>query len=329
MKPLLFDFINLEFYVSPLSTVDELSTTHCPSYIERYLRGDLTPQEIRNTGFPWSPEHVNRSLSSVGGTVAAAKSVCDRLRRMQTTTTTGIIPNPPYENNNSDSKNYSDHNSQMNGYNTNELNLMTPNSQIPVWAAHVAGGTHHAFFDRGEGFCIFSDIAVAANVILRRYSDVVQRILIIDLDVHQGNGNAKLFQGRDDVFTFSMHCEDNLFSAKEESDLDIGLPSGCTDTTYLLTLKHWLKVLEDNKDKYDVIFYQAGVDIIKDDRLGKMNLTEEGVQRRNEMVFELATKTNKGLIITMGGGYPRKEWEPILDAHANVYIGAHDFLTNI
>ena len=141
----------------------------------------------------------------------------------------------------------------MNGYNTNYLNLMTPNSEMPVWAAHVAGGTHHAFFDRGEGFCIFSDIAVAANGILQRYLDLVQRILI---------------------------------STKEESDLTVELPSGCKDTTYLLTLKHWLKVLEDNQDKYDVILYQAGVDIIKDDRLGKMNLTKEGVQMRNEMIFK-------------------------------------------
>ena len=207
-----------------------------------------------------------------------------------------------------------------------DTQILHSDEKVPIWAGHTAGGTHHAFYDRGEGFCIFSDIAVAANVILEQYPDVVQKVLILDLDVHQGNGNARLFHNRDDVFTFSIHCEENLFSAKEQSDLDIGLPAGCTDSTYTQTLKHWLNIFEKNQDKYDVIFYQAGVDVLEDDRLGKMALTKEGVQKRNEMIFDFAIKTNKGFIITMGGGYPKHNWEPILDAHTNVYVGAYNFL---
>jgi len=290
-----------DFHVSPLATQDELSTTHSPHYIDRYLNANLTSRELRNIGFPWSPAGVNRTLSSVGGTIAAARTVCERLNLRK-------------------SKQESERNINSNNQ------IICNEKSMPAWSAHVAGGTHHAFYDYGEGFCIFSDIAVAANVILREFPHVVRNILIIDLDVHQGNGNAKLFQGRDDVFTFSVHCEHNLFSAEEKSDLDIGLPAGCTDTTYTQTLNHWLNVFDKNQDKYDVIFFQAGVDVIDEDRLGKMNLSKEGLRRRNQMVYEFARRTKKGLIITMGGGYPMSDWNPILDAHADVYLGAYHFL---
>ena len=166
------------------------------------------------------------------------------------------------------------------------------------FTAHVAGGTHHAFKNYGEGFCIFSDIAVAANVILQRYSPsalqqqqsqqqqvpnnnasvpAIQRILIIDLDVHQGNGNAALFDGKDEVQTFSMHCSANYFSKKENSNLDVELPIGCGDETYLSTLNTWLKRMEEHefdesqdahekgtssrtgkRKQFDLIFFQAG-----------------------------------------------------------------------
>lgn len=280
--------VTYDFRVSPLATVDELVSTHDPSYVDRYLRGDLTNRETRNVGFPWSLQHVDRSLSSVGGTLAAARSVCERL---------------------------------VSGENG------------PAWAAHVAGGTHHAFYDYGEGFCVFSDIAVAANVVLSERPDLFRGgeggILVIDLDVHQGNGNARLFHGNDRVRTFSMHCDANIFSAREESDLDVALPVGCTDDTYMSTLRHWLRALARNKSEYDLIFYQAGVDVLGEDRLGKLLLTREGVRRRNEMVFEFARETNKGFVVTMGGGYPRgDDWSPILEAHCDVYTGAYDFLCN-
>jgi acetoin utilization deacetylase AcuC-like enzyme len=275
--------VNHEFRVSPLSTIDELATTHSRDYIRRFMTGDQSEAEIRNVGFPWSEEGVQRSLSSVGGTVAAACSVCEE---------------------------WKDH-----------------RSGIPPWGAHVAGGTHHAFYDRGEGFCVFSDIAVAANVVLERYPDLVQRILIVDLDVHQGNGNSVLFHDRPEVFTFSIHCQANFFSKKEASDLDIELPEKCTDETYLMTLKHWLTRIRKEAGPFDLIFFQAGVDVLKEDRLGRMSLTPVGVQRRNKLVFEFAEDMNVPMVITMGGGYPRtNDWTPIIVAHANVYFQAHQFL---
>ena len=277
-----------EFRISPLVTKEDLTTTHSLEYVERYLLGDLTSEEIRNVGFPWSLEGVNRSLSSTGGTVAAAISICQARRRQL---------------------------SEQNG-----------NDMKPLWSAHVAGGTHHAFEDRGEGFCVFSDIAVAANVALKLFPDTIKRILIIDLDVHQGNGNAVLFQDKKEVFTFSMHCSANYFSKKESSDLDIELPPDCNDETYLSTCNHWLNRLSRDAGKFDLIFFQAGVDILSDDRLGRMSISQKGLERRNRMVFDVAHKMGVPLCITMGGGYPRKDWAPILNAHANVYIQAFDYL---
>lgn len=238
---------------------------------------------------------VQRSLSSVGGTVAAAVSICEALRQRRHSVS---------------------------------RNETTTKSTMPLWAAHVAGGTHHAFYDYGQGFCFFSDIAVAANVVLKRYPDVVGRILIIDLDVHQGNGNAVLFQGRSDVMTFSIQCSANYFSPKEASDLDVELPPNCADDTYLVTLQHWLKQIDSQAGDFDLIFFQSGVDVLKDDRLGRMDLSSDGVKRRNELVFDFALLRDIPLIITMGGGYPALDgdWEPILDAHANVYFGAHQYL---
>lgn len=193
------------------------------------------------------------------------------------------------------------------------------------WAAHVAGGTHHALYDHGEGFCVFSDMAVAANVVRQEFaSSLRHKILLLDLDVHQGNGNAVLFRDDPGVFTFSLQCAANYFSRKEASDLDIELPAGCTDATYLATLQHWLKRLKNEAGPFDMIFYQAGVDILECDRLGRMNISPAGVRRRDQMVFEFCTQLGVPTVITMGGGYPKSDanWEPIIEAHANVYIEA-------
>ena len=144
--------------------------------------------------------------------------------------------------------------------------------------------------------------------------------------VHQGNGNSVLFQDRPEVTTVSLHCEGNYFSLKQQSDLDIELPIGCTDSTYLATLQHWLRVIEKHKkSKIDLIFFQAGVDILDVDRLGRMDVSSRGVRTRNDLVYKFAQKLNVPLVICMGGGYPKNDdlWTPILDAHANVYFQAH------
>uniref|UniRef100_A0A7S1BH03 Histone deacetylase domain-containing protein n=1 Tax=Corethron hystrix TaxID=216773 RepID=A0A7S1BH03_9STRA len=297
------------FRPSPLVSISDLQLVHCPEYINRFLSGRLTAAENRNVGFPWSRDGVDRALSSVGGTVAAAEEVC---RRLSNGTDTGL-----------------------------------------AWSAHVAGGTHHAFFDRGEGFCVFSDIAVAARVALERYRDRVKRVLIIDLDVHQGNGNAVIFRNDPDVFTFSLHCAGNYFSEKQRSDLDIELPVGCTNGTYLMTLKYWLKLLfqynnnspndhiadKNQNDSialdrrpFDLVFYQAGVDVLGADRLGRMKMTKSGVQRRNEMVFDAVHEAGAGLIVTMGGGYPpqndQEKWQEVIETHSDVYTGAYSFMAS-
>jgi acetoin utilization deacetylase AcuC-like enzyme len=296
--------VQYEFAVSPLVTVQDLETTHCPDYIQRYLDGNQTKEELRNVGFPWSPMGVDRSSSSTGGTVAAATLLC-KVKRKQKAYLQDVAK-------------HMDDKSEMNEA---KMGLL--------FSAHVAGGTHHAFRDRGEGFCVFSDIAVAANVLLRDFPDLVKKILIIDLDVHQGNGNAVLFQGIEEVKTFSMHCNANYFSAKQDSDLDIELPPETTDATYLATLHHWLnRFRRGDAGELDFIFFQAGVDILEDDRLGRMSISQEGIARRNEMVFDLAKDLKVPLCITMGGGYPKRDWEPILKAHANVYIQAFEYLVD-
>jgi acetoin utilization deacetylase AcuC-like enzyme len=293
--------VDCEFRISPLATFEEIALTHCPKYIQRFLTGDITEQEQRNVGFPWSPSGVKRATSSAGGTVAAAVTICEELQRQLE--------------------------QQQEQQSDTARNLCSP----LCWGAHVAGGTHHSFYDYGEGFCVFSDIAVAANVVLTRFPDLIRRILILDLDVHQGNGNAVLFQNRPEVFTFSLHCTANYFSDKQESDLDIELPVGCNDVTYLATLRHWLKQIKTHSGEFDLIFFQAGVDISEHDRLGRMGVTALGLRRRNDMVYDFAANEMKlPLVITMGGGYPRtKDWTPILDAHSDVYLQALEFLSKI
>ncbi|KAJ1455910.1 hypothetical protein M885DRAFT_440402 [Pelagophyceae sp. CCMP2097] len=199
-----------------------------------------------------------------------------------------------------------------------------------VVSGHVAGGTHHAFFDRGEGFCVFSDIAVAANVLKRDYGDVVRKILVLDLDVHQGNGNAKLFQNDASIYTFSMHCAANFFSEKELSDCDVEVPAGAGDEEYLRLLKSYLPMLTAWKP--DVVFFQAGVDVSEHDRLGKLQVTREGLRKRNALVFQTFLRCNASIVVTMGGGYPKDldedsdAFRGIVGAHADVYLQAVDAL---
>ncbi|MDO4450163.1 MAG: histone deacetylase [Moraxella sp.] len=164
----------------------------------------------------------------------------------------------------------------------------------------TSGGTHHAFADSGEGFCILNDICVASNVLLKE--GLANRILILDLDVHQGNGNASIMADNDDVFVMSMHGEKNYPYHKPKSDLDINLPDGTGDDDYLSLLKYHLpKVLDDFKP--DFVFYQAGVDVLAEDRLGRINLTMNGLYERERFVVETMFHRQIPMAVTMGGGY--------------------------
>ncbi len=180
---------------------------------------------------------------------------------------------------------------------------------------NIAGGTHHAFADHGEGFCVLNDIAIAANALLAE--GAVQRVLVVDLDVHQGNGTARIFRGRAEVCTFSMHGARNYPARKEQSDLDIGLPDGTTDALYLGILRETLPALIDHVEP-DIIFFQAGVDVLAEDKLGRLALTLDGCARRDRFVLETAHKNGVPIVVSMGGGYPHR-LATLIEAHANTY----------
>lgn len=165
---------------------------------------------------------------------------------------------------------------------------------------NLAGGTHHAFKSYGEGYCVLNDMAIAASCLLDE--NVIKKVLIVDLDVHQGNGTASIFKDNDQVFTFSMHCKDNYPMRKEISDLDVELPAYVEDAQYLALLYSVLPALIE-KINPDIIFYQSGVDVLENDRLGKLKLSIEGVRLRDHFVFGTAKKYQVPIVSVMGGGY--------------------------
>lgn len=243
---------------APRATLEDLQRVHTSQYIQKWFDLSLTPQEERKLGLPQSKELLERSVASVGGTVAAMLQAFER------------------------------------GYGIN-----------------LAGGTHHAFAERGEGFCVFNDLAVASCKATAE--GLAKKILIVDLDVHQGNGTAKIFEDEPNVFTLSIHGERNYPFQKEKSDLDIGLPDGTTDERYLEILDEQLPKLFESFAP-DLVFLQAGVDVLAEDRFGRMNLTKEGVAERDGMVYKLCFDNAIPLVYTMGGGY-QKEIEKIVEAH--------------
>jgi len=182
-------------------------------------------------------------------------------------------------------------------------------------AFNVAGGTHHAHRDFGEGYCLFNDIAVAAQYLLNNKK--AKQILVIDLDAHQGNGTASIFENEPRVFTFSMHCENNFPLRKAKSDLDIPLEHNTDDELYLSILKdQLLKLIETVKP--DFIFYQSGVDILENDLLGMLKVTKEGCAERDRIVFQTAHKYSIPVTVSMGGGYA-ENLDDVVDAHCNTY----------
>ena len=180
---------------------------------------------------------------------------------------------------------------------------------------NIAGGTHHAFANKGEGFCMLNDQAIAANYLL--HNDLAKKILIIDLDVHQGNGTASIFKNDMNVFTLSFHGKKNYPFKKEKSDLDIEFDDGTEDVEYLTKLEdiipNIIKILNP-----DFIFYLSGVDILKTDKLGRLSLSIEGCKKRDSIILNLCKTFNIPLQISMGGGYS-KNIEDIVNAHCNTF----------
>ncbi|OYQ46889.1 histone deacetylase family protein [Flavobacterium aurantiibacter] len=187
-------------------------------------------------------------------------------------------------------------------------------------ALNVAGGTHHAFAERGEGFCLLNDMAIAANYLLHK--DLRKKIIVIDLDVHQGNGTAKLMENNAQVFTFSMHGATNYPFHKEKSDLDVGLANGTTGATYLSILNEILPKLLDDVQP-DFAFYLAGVDILETDKFGKLQVSMEDCKTRDLIVFQELKKKNIPVTVALGGGYS-PEVKTIVEAHCNTFRLAVD-----
>ena len=182
-------------------------------------------------------------------------------------------------------------------------------------AANLAGGTHHAHAGRGEGYCVFNDVAVAIRVLQRE--DRIERALVVDLDVHQGNGTAAIFEGEESVFTFSMHGERNFPLRKERSSLDVGLPDRLDDEGYLSRLRRHLPDVFD-RARPDLVVYLAGVDVVQGDRFGRLALTREGLAARDRFVLETVKARGLPLLVVLAGGYARTP-ELTADLHATVH----------
>ena len=178
-------------------------------------------------------------------------------------------------------------------------------------ACNTAGGSHHANYESGAGYCVFNDVAVAAHYLLDR--GLAGRILIVDLDVHQGNGNAEIFKENRNVFTFSMHSKSNYPAKKSISDLDVELEDNTEDDQYIKILKFYLNQL--NQENFDYVFYIAGVDIHFNDRLGKLKVSDEGIRKRDEIVTENFFSKGIPLCGVLGGGY-NKDFEKLVELHS-------------
>jgi acetoin utilization deacetylase AcuC-like enzyme len=189
-------------------------------------------------------------------------------------------------------------------------------------AANLAGGTHHAYRDQGSGFCVFNDSAIAARTLQKEINPKLQ-IAVIDLDVHQGNGTASILKNDSSIFTLSIHGQNNFPFTKEQSDLDVDLPDGCDDQTYLNALEDSLEKLKA-RFSVDFIIYLAGADPHEHDRLGRLKLTKNGIQRRDETVFQYAIGHQIPLALSMAGGYG-KNIESTVDIHFQTIKSALNF----
>jgi acetoin utilization deacetylase AcuC-like enzyme len=229
------------------ATRKEICRAHDPDYVTRLEKGELTNKEIRRTGFPWSPQLVNRAKRSVGATIEASFSALEN----------GI-------------------------------------------AVSLSGGTHHAFRDRGEGYCLLNDSVIAARTLQNR--GPILRVLIIDCDAHQGNGTASMTAGDPTIFTFSIHAKNSFPYHKEKSDLDISLKDGTGDREYLSALRAGIRQALSSFDP-GLALYLAGADPFSGDRFGPLSMSGEGLEKRDRFVFQSCLESNIPVAVTMAGGY--------------------------
>ncbi|HUE81468.1 MAG TPA: histone deacetylase [Pyrinomonadaceae bacterium] len=239
--------------------VSEALLVHTEDYIARLCSGDLTKNEMRRLGLPWSPSLVRRSFYAVGGTIAAARNALDE----------GI-------------------------------------------GSNLAGGTHHAFADRGEGFCVLNDVAIAIQVLRR--DGLVRRAAIVDCDVHQGNGTATIFAGDPETLTFSMHAAKNYPLFKARSKIDVELPDATSDDVYLETLARYLPSIFQVQP--EIVFYLAGADPYQGDKLGRLSLSKRGLAERDQLVLKTCYELEIPLVTVMSGGYG-EDINDTVDIHCN------------
>ena len=242
-----------------------LALAHDRTYVERYCSGDMSREELRRLGLPWSPQLAQRTVRAVGGSLLAADMA---LRH-------GL-------------------------------------------ACHLAGGTHHAHHDHASGFCIFNDLAVIALSLLE--SGRVGRVLIFDCDVHQGDGTARILEQVPDAVTVSLHCEKNFPARKARSDWDIGLAPGLGDADYLKVVDDTLNYLLPLYQP-DLVIYDAGVDVHRDDALGLLNLSDDGLAMRDSAVIEHCLGRDIPVVGVIGGGYD-KDRALLARRHAQLHFSA-------
>lgn len=233
--------------VPPAATDEQLRLVHTADWVSRVHSGNLTSDEQRRIGFPWSPEMAERSRRSTGATLAA-------------------------------------------GYSALQDSV----------AANLAGGTHHAFSDRGAGYCVFNDVAVAIRTL--QQAGAIQRAMVIDGDVHQGDGTALIFAEDESVCTFSLHAKKAFPARKQRSDLDIELQPACDDETYLAELDRGLQWL-GQQPPADLVFYLAGADPYEKDKLGGLSVSKQGLRERDSRIFEFCRQQSVPVVITLAGGY--------------------------
>lgn len=259
---------------APAASIAELGLVHSSAYIRAICEGSIDPKAMREIGFPWSPEMVERARHSVGATIAACHAAFPD----------GV-------------------------------------------AANIAGGTHHASADKGSGFCVFNDVAVAARLTQAEHGGGGEgerlKVAVIDLDVHQGNGTASIFRGDPSVFTLSLHGARNFPFRKEAGDLDVGLPDGCRDEEYLAALDVALAELA-RRFEPGLVVYLAGADPHEGDRLGRLKLTWNGLAQRDRRVFEWAWRRRVPTALTMAGGYGVR-LEDTVQAQINTFAVAVEY----
>ena len=255
------------------ATWEQLALVHTPDYLEKMRHGGLAIEDVAQLELPWSQEMVDGFRLMAGGTILAARLAVSH----QT-------PRPPMANRSPD-----------------PLGSPAVAASAFTVACHIGGGLHHAFPNHGEGFCPFNDVAVAVRVL---QSEGFERHAIVDLDVHHGNGTAFIFESDPRVFTFSMHQQHNYPMWKPKGSLDIGLPDGAHDATYLSALEKALPQVLAHRPA--CLFYLAGADPYEDDQLGGLRLTKAGLRERDRLVIAAAQSAGIPLVITLAGGYARR-----------------------